>query len=124
MSPGWGWQRVGEMLRPNIHGELSRRACKSKIRRWKIYSLRGCRFKIVRSEQVMSATRGNLKLRRLQMADLHRIRKVTRLPLTGAKAKAPLYPLQVGMPALDSIPDDSVAFKPKGARSTYRVLRT
>ena len=58
------------------------------------------------------------------MADLHRIRKVTRLPLTGAKAKAPLYPLQVGMPALDSIHDDSVAFKPKGGRSTYRILRT
>jgi len=58
------------------------------------------------------------------MADLHRIRKVTRLPLTGAKAKAPLYPLQVGMPALDSIHDDSVAFKPKGVRSTYRILRT
>jgi len=28
------------------------------------------------------------------------------------------------MPALDSIHDDSVAFKPKGARSTYRILRT
>ncbi len=58
------------------------------------------------------------------MADLHRIRKVTRLPLTNAKAKAPLYPLQVGMPALDSIHDDSVTFKPKGGRATYRILRT
>jgi hypothetical protein len=58
------------------------------------------------------------------MADLHRIRKVTRLPLTDAKAKAPLYPLQVGMPALDSIHDDSITFKPKGARSTYHILRT
>ena len=58
------------------------------------------------------------------MADLHRLRKLTKLPLTGAKAKAPLYPLQVGMPAIDSIHDDSITFKPKGARSTYRILRT
>jgi hypothetical protein len=41
------------------------------------------------------------------MPDLHRLRKVNDIPLTGAKAKAPLYPLQVGMPALDSIHEDS-----------------
>jgi len=57
------------------------------------------------------------------MPDLHRLRKVKEIPLTGAKAKAPLYPLQVGMPALDSIHEDST-FKPRGARSSYRVLRT
>lgn len=57
------------------------------------------------------------------MPDLRHLRKVTRLPLTGAKTKAPLYPLQVGMPALDSIHDD-FAFRPKGGRSSYRVLRT
>jgi hypothetical protein len=57
------------------------------------------------------------------MPDLHLLRKLKEIPLTGAKAKAPLYPLQVGMPALDSIHDDST-FKPKGARSSYRVLRT
>jgi hypothetical protein len=56
------------------------------------------------------------------MADLHKLRKFTKLPLTGKKAKAPLYPLQVGMPALDSIHDDSITFK--GGRSTYRILRT
>jgi hypothetical protein len=58
------------------------------------------------------------------MADLRKLRKKNYLPLTGKKAKAPLYPLQVGMPAMDSIHDDSITFKPKGARSPYRVLRT
>lgn len=58
------------------------------------------------------------------MRDLHLLRKKTVLPLTGKKTKAPLYPLQVGMPAMDSIHDDSVTFKPKGKRSPYRVLRT
>lgn len=57
------------------------------------------------------------------MPDLHRLHKVKKLPLTGAKAKAPLFPLQVGMPALDSIHEDST-FKPRGARTSYRVLRT
>jgi len=58
------------------------------------------------------------------MADLRKLRKKNYLPLTGKKAKTPLYPLQVGMPAMDSIHDDSITFKPKGARSHYRVLRT
>lgn len=56
------------------------------------------------------------------MADLHQLRKRTTLQLTGKKAKAPLYPLQVGMPSMDSIHDDSITFK-KGKR-TYRILRT
>lgn len=58
------------------------------------------------------------------MPDLHLLRKRTVLPLTGKKTRAPLYPLQVGMPALDSIHDDSITVKPKGKRSPYRVLRT
>ena len=57
------------------------------------------------------------------MPDLTRIRKLTHIPLTGAKAKAPLYPLQQGMPSMDSIHDD-VIFKPKGSRTTFRILRT
>ena len=57
------------------------------------------------------------------MRDLHQIRKLTHIPLTGKKAKAPLYPLQVGMPSVDSIHED-IVFKPRGSRTKYRVLRT
>jgi len=56
------------------------------------------------------------------MPDLHKLRKVTRLPLVDKPAKAPLYPLQVGMPAIDSIHDDSVTFK--GGRKNYQILKT
>jgi len=52
-----------------------------------------------------------------------RLQKPTnRLLLTGAKASAPLDPLQSGMPALDSIHDDKTTFKKKG--QTYRILKT
>jgi len=42
--------------------------------------------------------------------------------LTGRKAKQPLDLLRRGMPALDSIHDDSATFKSKGR--TYRILKT
>ena len=44
--------------------------------------------------------------------------------LTGAQAKQALDPLRPGMPALDSIHDDSVTFKSKPKGPTYRILRT
>ena len=52
-----------------------------------------------------------------------RVQKPTnRLLLTGAKASAPLDPLQAGMPALDAIHDDKAILKKKG--QTYRILKT
>jgi len=58
------------------------------------------------------------------MPDLRKKTITRRLLLTGAKAKQPLDPLRPGMPALDSIHDDSVTFKsgPKGR--IYRILKT
>jgi hypothetical protein len=47
-----------------------------------------------------------------------------RLLLTGAKAKAPLEPLKVGMPALDSIHDDKTEFTPRPGGPTYRIIKT
>lgn len=56
------------------------------------------------------------------MADVRKATRTNRLLLTNAKAKQPLDPLRSGMPALDSIHDDSVTFKSKGR--TYRILKT
>ena len=56
------------------------------------------------------------------MPDVRKKTRTSRLLLTGAKAKQPLDPLRPGMPALDSIHDDSVTFKSKGR--TYRILKT
>jgi hypothetical protein len=56
------------------------------------------------------------------MPDVRKQTRTNRLLLTGAKAKQPLEPLRPGMPALDSIDDDSVTFKSKGR--TYRILKT
>src|SRR5216683_910583 len=58
------------------------------------------------------------------MLNVRRKTRTRRLLLTGAKAKQPLDPLRPGMPAMDSIHDDSVTFKsgPKGR--TYRILKT
>jgi hypothetical protein len=50
--------------------------------------------------------------------------RTNRLPLTGAKAKEPLDALRPGMPALDSIHDDSTTFKSKPKGPTYRILKT
>src|SRR6266478_2816979 len=56
------------------------------------------------------------------MPDVRNKTRTSRLLLTGAKAKQPLDLLRPGMPALDSIHDDSVTFKSKGR--TYRILKT
>jgi hypothetical protein len=56
------------------------------------------------------------------MADVRKETRTNRLQLTNAKAKQPLDPLRPGMPALDSIHDDSATFKSKGR--TYRILKT
>jgi hypothetical protein len=56
------------------------------------------------------------------MADLRTKARSKRLVLTGKKAKRALDLLRLGMPALDSIHDDSVTFKAKGR--TYRILKT
>lgn len=56
------------------------------------------------------------------MPDVRKKTRTTRLLLTGKKAKQPLELLRPGMPALDSIHDDSVTFKSKGR--TYRILKT
>jgi len=56
------------------------------------------------------------------MPDVRKKTRTNRLPLTGARAKRPLDLLRAGMPALDSIHDDSVTFKSKGR--TYRILKT
>jgi hypothetical protein len=56
------------------------------------------------------------------MEDVRKKTRATRLLLTGAKAKQPLELLRRGMPAQDSIHDDSVTFKSKGR--TYRILKT
>src|SRR5713226_6345280 len=56
------------------------------------------------------------------MPDVRKKTRTNRLQLTDAKAKQPLDPLRAGMPALDSIHDDSATFKSKGR--TYRILKT
>lgn len=56
------------------------------------------------------------------MPRVQKTTKTNRLLLTGAKASAPIDPLQTGMPALDSIHDDRTTLKKKG--KTYRVLKT
>src|SRR5260370_15142776 len=56
------------------------------------------------------------------MADVRKKTRTNRLLLTGRKAKQPLDLLRRGMPALDSIHDDSATFKSKGR--TYRILKT
>ncbi len=56
------------------------------------------------------------------MADVRKATRTNRLLLTGAKAKQPLEVLGRGMPALDSIHDDSATVKSKGR--TYRILKT
>ncbi len=56
------------------------------------------------------------------MPDVHKKTRTRRLLLTGAKAKQPLDLLRPGMPAIDSIHDDSVTFKARGR--TYRILKT
>ncbi len=56
------------------------------------------------------------------MPDIRKETRTTTLQLTGAKARQPLELLRHGMPALDSIHDDSVKFTKKG--HTYRILKT
>ena len=56
------------------------------------------------------------------MPDVRKTTRTNRLMLTGRKAKQPLELLRRGMPALDSIHDDSVTFRPRGR--TYRILKT
>ena len=56
------------------------------------------------------------------MPDIRKKTRTNRLQLTGRKAKQPLDLLRPGMPALDSIHDDSATFKSKGR--TYRILKT
>ncbi|HXB57594.1 MAG TPA: hypothetical protein VN461_22720 [Vicinamibacteria bacterium] len=58
------------------------------------------------------------------MPAIRRKTRTTRLSLTGAKAKQPLDLLRPGMPALDSIHDDSVTFKSRPRGPTYRILKT
>jgi hypothetical protein len=58
------------------------------------------------------------------MPDFRKKMRTMRLLLTGAKAKQPLDPLRPGMPALDSIVDDSVTFKSQPNGPTYRILKT
>src|SRR6266852_8109354 len=58
------------------------------------------------------------------MPDVRKKTRTNRLLLTGAKAKQPLDLLRPGMPALDSIHDDSVTFKSKPKGPTYRILKT
>jgi hypothetical protein len=58
------------------------------------------------------------------MADVRKKTRTKRLQLTGAKAKKPLDPLRTGMPAMDSIHDDSVTFKSTPKGPTYRILKT
>src|ERR1700681_5115547 len=58
------------------------------------------------------------------MPDVRKKTRTKRLMLTGAQAQQALDPLRPGMPALDSIHDDSVTFKPKPKGPTYRILRT
>lgn len=57
------------------------------------------------------------------MLDIRKTTRTNRLMLTGRKAKQPLDLLRRGMPALDSIHDDSVTFRPKKGH-TYRILKT
>jgi hypothetical protein len=54
--------------------------------------------------------------------DVAKKTRTDRLQLTGKKAKRPLEVLRRGMPALDSIHDDSATVKSKGR--TYRILKT
>src|SRR5258708_20807944 len=56
------------------------------------------------------------------MPDVHKKTRTRRLLLTDAKANQPLDLLRPGMPAIDSIHDDSVTFKARGR--TYRILKT
>jgi hypothetical protein len=58
------------------------------------------------------------------MPDVRKKTRTNRLLLTGAKAKQPLDLLRPGMPALDSIHDDSVTFKSTPKGRTYRILKT
>jgi len=58
------------------------------------------------------------------MPDVRKKTRTKRLLLTGAEAKQPLDLLRPGMPALDSIHDDSVTFKSKPKGPTYRILKT
>jgi hypothetical protein len=56
------------------------------------------------------------------MADVRKQTRTNRLQLTGKNAKQPLDVLRPGMPALDSIHDDTATIKSKGR--TYRILKT
>ena len=56
------------------------------------------------------------------MPDVRKETRTNTLPLIAKKARQPLDPLRTGMPALDSIHDDSATFKAKGR--TYRILKT
>jgi len=58
------------------------------------------------------------------MPDVRKKTRTKRLLLTGAEARQPLDLLRPGMPALDSIHDDSVTFKSKPKGPTYRILKT
>jgi hypothetical protein len=58
------------------------------------------------------------------MPNVRKKTRTKRLMLTGAQAKQVLDPLRPGMPALDSIHDDSVTFKSRPKGPTYRILRT
>jgi hypothetical protein len=58
------------------------------------------------------------------MAGVRSKTRTQNLMLMGRKAKEPLDPLRPGMPALDSIYDDSVTFKPRAKGPTYRILKT
>jgi hypothetical protein len=56
------------------------------------------------------------------MPDVVKKTRTDRLQLTGKRAKQPLEALRRGMPALDSIHDDSAKITSKGR--TYRILKT
>src|SRR6266849_8810507 len=79
------------------------------------------RSKICRNRGALNYSR-NLDRGRSRMPDIRKTTRTNRLMLTGRKAKQPLDLLRRGMPALDSIHDDSATFKSKGR--TYRILKT
>ena len=57
------------------------------------------------------------------MRDVTRKLRTTRLPLTGAKAAAPIDPLRMGMPALDSI-HSTETFSPTRKGPKYQIIHT
>lgn len=57
------------------------------------------------------------------MPDVTKKLRTTRLPLTGAKAAAPINPLRAGMPALDSI-HSTETFSPRRKGPKYQIIHT